>query len=189
MKVLRGTVNVNNGGSMYIRGALTSCNGEHSDKGVYAPAIIRTKMLHNTKDTGAHITMMLMWAKYKVFEKLSSEITDVFCIYKMVDEFQSMHTDTDTWVLETVYDGDVVALKSRRCTFSHLMTIYTVSGMFNINTTISNYSSTCFARARDAIATATKTATKTATDAIFTTTNSTAATAVTSTQPQFLACN
>eukprot|EP00957_Ditylum_brightwellii_P149515 11386009-Ditylum_brightwellii.AAC.1 len=93
--------------------------------------------------------------------------------------------DTDTWVLETVYNGAAVALDSRRCTFSHLMTIYTESGIFAANTTISNYSSRCSARARDAIAAAAKTAT----DAIFTTTNSTATTAATSTQPHFLACN
>eukprot|EP00957_Ditylum_brightwellii_P004193 319236-Ditylum_brightwellii.AAC.1 len=62
MKVLRGMANLNNGGSLYIRGALKSCNGEHSDKGVYASAIIRTKTLYNTKDTGAHIMTMPMRA-------------------------------------------------------------------------------------------------------------------------------
>eukprot|EP00957_Ditylum_brightwellii_P045881 3480271-Ditylum_brightwellii.AAC.1 len=185
MKVLGRTSNLNNGGSLYIRGALMSCNGEHSDKGVYAPVIIRTKRLHNTKDTGAHTMTMLMQAKYKVVEKLSSEITDIFCICNMADEFQSTYTDTDTWVLETVYNSAAVALESRRCTFSHLMTIYTASDIFAANTTISNYSSRCFTRARDAIATATKTTA----DAIFTATNSTASTAATSTQPHFLACN
>eukprot|EP00957_Ditylum_brightwellii_P142450 10852902-Ditylum_brightwellii.AAC.1 len=105
--------NVHNGGSLYIRGALTSCNGEHSDEGVYVKAIIRTKILHNTKDTGAHIITMLTQAKYKVVEKLSSEIAGIFCVYKMVDELQK-HTDTDTWVLETVYNSAAVALESRR---------------------------------------------------------------------------
>eukprot|EP00957_Ditylum_brightwellii_P024995 1890615-Ditylum_brightwellii.AAC.1 len=116
-------------------------------------------MFHNMKDTGAHITMMLMRAKNKVVEKLSSELTDVFCIYKMVDEFQSKHMDTDTWILETVYGSVVVALESRRCNFSNLMTIYTASGIFIANTTISNHNGRSFARARDAIATAAKTAT------------------------------
>eukprot|EP00957_Ditylum_brightwellii_P071109 5405065-Ditylum_brightwellii.AAC.1 len=57
------------------------------------------------EDMGARIMTMLTQAKYKVVEKFSSEITDGFCVYKMVDEFQSMYTDTGTWVLETVYDG------------------------------------------------------------------------------------
>eukprot|EP00957_Ditylum_brightwellii_P021797 1644747-Ditylum_brightwellii.AAC.1 len=58
-------------------------------------------------------------------------------------------------------------------------------GVIATNTTISNCSSKCFARARDAIATANKTPT----DTIFTATNSTAATAATSAQPHVLACN